>query len=369
VLAGLAGAQVRAGLEVSIVATWTTNPCPEVVRELEGAGISVTHIGPARNPMSRHPEIVPRLVELVGRADVVHVHSMWEEIQHQACRVAWRRKVAYVMTPHGMLDPWNMSNGWLTKRLYLLWRMRGNLKRASALHFATTTERDAVARLGLATPTIVEPFGLDAREFATLPERGSFGAARPGLAGRRLVVFLGRLDYGKGLELLIPAFARVAPADAALVIVGPDSHSGYQRTVEGMIREHGVQDRTVLTGMLSGRAKLAALVDAYVLAQPSFHENFGMAVLEGLACGTPVLVSDQVYLHPWVTRGGVGGVTACTVEAVAAELKRWLDDPAMRNAAAGRARGLALENFDWEEIGRHWVGHYARIGGGGGVRI
>jgi glycosyltransferase involved in cell wall biosynthesis len=369
VLAGLAAAQVRAGLEVSIVATWTTNPCPEVVRELEGAGISVTHIGPARNPMSRHPEIVPRLVELVGRADVVHVHSMWEEIQHQACRVAWRRKVAYVMTPHGMLDPWNMSNGWLTKRLYLLWRMRGNLKRASALHFATTTERDAVARLGLATPTIVEPFGLDAREFATLPERGSFAAARPGLAGRRLVVFLGRLDYGKGLELLIPAFARVAPADAALVIVGPDSHSGYRTTVEGMIRTHGLSDRAVLTGMLQGQAKLAALVDAYVLAQPSFHENFGMAVLEGLACGAPVLVSDQVYLHPWVTRGGVGGVTACTVDAVAAELKRWLDDTAMRDAAAGRAREFALGTFDWDEIARHWVGHYARVGGGAGVRL
>jgi glycosyltransferase involved in cell wall biosynthesis len=345
VLGGLARAQARAGLEVSIVATWVETPCPEVAKELEGAGVRVTEIGPARNPMSRHAEIVPRLEDLVGRADVVHVHAMWEEIQHRACRVAWRRGVPYVMTPHGMLDPWNMSNGRVKKRLYLLWRMGRNLRRAAALHFATTTERDAVGRLGLDRPTIIEPFGLDAREFAELPAKGESAAMRPGLAGKRRVVFLGRLDYGKGLELLIPAFARVAPADAVLVIVGPDSHSGYQRTVEGMIREHGVQDRTVLTGMLSGRAKLAALVDAYVLAQPSFHENFGMAVLEGLACGTPVLVSDQVYLHPWVTRGGVGGVTACTVEAVAGELKRWFEDPAMREAAAGRARGFALENF------------------------
>ena len=94
VLAGLAGAQVRAGLEVSIVATWTTNPCPEVVSELEAAGIAVTHIGPARNPMSRHPEIEPRLVDLVGRADVVHVHSMWEEIQHRAARTSLRRRNA-----------------------------------------------------------------------------------------------------------------------------------------------------------------------------------------------------------------------------------------------------------------------------------
>src|SRR6478672_7877674 len=91
VLAGLAAAQVRVGLDVSIVATWTTNPCPDVVADLDSRGIHVTHIGPARNPMSRHPETARRLEELVGRADVVHVHAMWEEIQHLACRAAWRR--------------------------------------------------------------------------------------------------------------------------------------------------------------------------------------------------------------------------------------------------------------------------------------
>src|SRR5438046_8159628 len=99
VLAGLAAAQVRAGLEISIVATWTTNPCPDVVTELESKGIAVTHIGPARNSMSRHPDIAPTLERLVAEADVGHVHAMWEEIQHAACRAAWRAGVPYVMTP------------------------------------------------------------------------------------------------------------------------------------------------------------------------------------------------------------------------------------------------------------------------------
>src|SRR5437868_2460012 len=182
VLAGLAAAQVRAGLDVSIVATWTTNPCPDVVAELETKGIEVMHIGPARNPMSRHSEIAPALERLVAEADVVHVHAMWEEIQHAACRTAWRARAPYVMTPHGMLDPWNMSNGWHKKRLYLAWRMRANLGRAAALHFATTIERDAVARLGIVRPAIVEPFGIDVEEFANLPAPGSFIAKHPELA-------------------------------------------------------------------------------------------------------------------------------------------------------------------------------------------
>jgi glycosyltransferase involved in cell wall biosynthesis len=362
VLAGLAAAQVRAGLEVAIVATWTTNPCLDGVAELESKGIQVTHIGPAKNPMSRHPETAGRMAELVGRADIVHVHSMWEEIQHRACAAAWKQRVPYVVTPHGMLDPWNMSHGGLKKRLYLKWRMGRNLRRAEALHFATTIERDAVSRFGFDRPTIVEPFGLDAREFADLPPPGEFRAAHPELGSRRLVVYLGRLDYGKGLELLIPAFAQSAPADAALVIVGPDSHSGYRAQVEALIDEHGVRERTLLTGMLSGRAKLAALVDACLLAQPSFHENFGMAVIEGLACGTPVLVSDQVYLSPWIQANGVGGVTRCTVDSVAVELQRWLSDSALREAAAANARALALATFDWDAIARHWVGHYQEVG-------
>jgi glycosyltransferase involved in cell wall biosynthesis len=361
VLAGLAAAQVRAGLDVSIVATWTTDPCPDVVAEFEGKGIAVTHIGPARNPMSRHPDIAPTMDRLVAEADVVHVHAMWEEIQHAACRAARRAGAPYVMTPHGMLDPWNMSNGWHKKRLYLAWRMRANLERAATLHFATTIERDAVERLGIVRPAIVEPFGIDVEEFANLPEPGSFVAKHPELARKRLITYLGRLDYGKGLELLIPAFARAAGEDAMLVIIGPDSHSGYRRTVEGLIDQHGVRERTLLTGMIRGREKLAALVDSYLLAHPSYHENFGVAVVEALACGCPVIVSDQVYLHPRISAAGVGGVGGLTVEAVARELEAWLEQRGTRDEAARRARPYALQTFGWDRIGEAWVGHYGQI--------
>lgn len=361
VLAGLAAAQVRAGLDVSIAATWTSNPCPDVVADLQAKGIHVTHIGPAKNPLSRHPETPGILDRLAGQADVVHVHAMWEQIQHLACRAAWRRGVPYVVTPHGMLDPWNMSNRPWRKRFYLWWRMRANLKRAAALHFATTIERDAVARFKFGRASIIEPFGLDIDEFADLPAAGTFRAKYPQLGERRLIIFLGRLDYGKGLELLIPAFAKAASDDAALVIIGPDSHSGYRARVEEMVDQHGIRDRTLLTGMLSGRDKLSALVDGYLLAHPSFHENFGMVVPEALACGCPVIVSEEVYLHPQVTGANVGAVTKLEIGAVAAELTRWLADKSLRDQAAKHARTFALSEFDWNAVARHWVAHYQAL--------
>jgi glycosyltransferase involved in cell wall biosynthesis len=364
VLHGLAAAQARAGMDVRVVATWTTDPCPGVVAELESKGVKVTHVGPAKNPMSRHPDTPRVLDELVRQADVVHVHAVWEQIQHLACVAARRHHVPYVLTPHGMLDPWNMSNGYWKKRLYLMWRMRRNLNGAAALHFATEMERGAVARLRLRPPAIVEPFGLEAAEFAELPAKGTFRARFPQVGDRRLVTFLGRLDYGKGLELLIPAFARVAREDAMLVVVGPDSHSGYRRTVQAMIDQHGLRDRVLLTGMLTGREKLAALVDAHVLAQPSFHENFGLAVVEALACGCPAIVSDQVYLWPRIKAAGVGGVVPLTVDAVAAELSSWINDDQRREQAATAAREFALREFSWDRVAENWVGHYGRVAQG-----
>jgi glycosyltransferase involved in cell wall biosynthesis len=314
--------------------------------------------------MSRHPDLTATVDRLVGAADVVHVHAMWEQIQHEACRSAFARRVPFVVTPHGMLDPWNMSNtrlGAVKKRLYLRWRMRRHLERAAAVHFATEMERDVVARLGLETPTIVEPLGIDAAEFAELPAPGTFRAKHPELGDRKLITFLGRLDYGKGLELLIPAFAEIAKNrdDVRLVIAGPDSHSGYRRTVDAMIRSEGLTGRVLLTGMLRGRDKLAALVDAHVLCQPSFHENFGIVVVEALACGTPVILSDQVYLHPWVSESGVGGVCELNTSDVVRELHRWLDNPDLRDRAAAKARPFALANFDWDAIGHRWAEHYA----------
>src|SRR5205085_5928140 len=105
----------------------------------------------------------------------------------------------------------------------------------------------------------------------------------------------------------------------------------------------------------------AALSDSYVLAHPSFHENFGVAVVEALACGCPAIVSDQVYLHPEITRAGVGSVTKTDADDVADELNRWLANPALRDEASDRARAFARSHFDWRAVGERWLEHYGAM--------
>lgn len=355
-LAGLARAQAAAGLEVQVVATYVDQPGgPQAIAAFEEAGVKVTHIGPAKNPMSRHPDLARILDERISTVDVVHVHAMWESIQRLACVTARRRGIPYVVTPHGLLDRFNMSTGWFKKRTYFEFRMRGPLNGAAALHFATEMERGAVARLRLRAQSIVEPFGLAAGEYASLPAEGTFRSRNPQLAHRRYVMFLGRLDYGKGLELLIPAFAATRDREAQLVIAGPDSFSGYRRTVEALIDRHAVRERVILTGLLDSEQKRAALVDAHVLCHPSFHENFGLVVVEALACGCPVILSDQVYLHPQLSREGLAKVVRLDVGEVTAALESALTAP---KADGEAGRNFVLDRFNWERIGRDWAGHY-----------
>ena len=359
-LAGLAPAQVRAGLDVTVGATWVDKPGEEAAARMREAGVKVRLLGPCKDPMSRHPDLPRFAAEMVGGADVVHVHALWEEIQHRAAVASRRARVPYLFTPHGMLSRYGISQGLWKKKLYMALRMRPNLNRAAALHFTSEQERDLTSPLGLKAPALIEPNGIDLREFERLPAPGTFRSRHPRLAGKRVIMFLGRVSPEKGLDLLLPAFARADVPDAVLVLVGPDyggCTEALQRTAAGL----GLADRTIFTGPLYGADRVAALADADLFVLPSYQENFGIAAVEALAAGKAVVVSDQVGIHADLAAARVAGVVPHDVDRLAAELRRWLGDNGLREGAGARARAFVWERYDWDVIGRRWVDHYARI--------
>jgi len=360
-LGGLAVAQRNAGVDVGILTTYRDEEDTSVCDRLRAAGVAVRRVGPATGPLWRAAGLDEAAEEEVARADVVHVHALWEEAQHLAARACQRLGKPYVVRPCGMLDPWSLSQGKWKKRLYMLWRLRRNLNRAAGLHFTTTIERDLTGPLKLRAPAIVEPNGLDLAEYADLPPRGQWRSKWPAIGDRPVVLFMSRLHPKKGLDLLIPAFASIAQKDAVLVIAGP-SEDGYGQTVRALAVTHGVADRVIFPGMLGGREKLAALVDADLFVLPSYQENFGNVVVEAMAAGTPVVVSDQVNLWPEVAEARAGGVVELDVPAIARETVKWLADDA-RRAAGLRGRAYALARYDWAAIARRWGDRYAALGG------
>ena len=297
-LVGLAEAQRRAGLDVSVMATWQIKTGFPLAERLRAAGVKVDLIGQASGKLSRHPDLAAAVDRAVANTDVLHVHALWEEIQHQAPRAAQRRGVPYVITPHGMLAPWSLAQGGLVhrwgKRAYLATRLRKNLDRAAAIHFTTPAERDLVAPMRLAAKSVIEPVGIDFSEFETLPPPDRFRAQYPQLAGRPMVLFLSRLSPQKGLDVLIPAMIRTND-DVMLVLAGPD-YDNYGARVRGWVSELLLQDRVIFTGMLHGAERIQAFRDADLFVLPSHHENFGIVVAEAMAAGTPVVISREVNI-------------------------------------------------------------------------
>ena len=359
-LIGMAESQAAAGLDVTILATWKIPDGLPVAESLRAHGVKVVHVGPARGKLSRHPELAARTDEAIAAADVVHVHGLWEQVQHEAATAARRRGVPYVVTPHGMLSPWNLARSKWGKKLFLWWRVRSDLDGAAAIHFTCDTERDLVAPLKLKAKPIVERLGLDLSEFRELPARGTFRAKWPTLGDKPFVLFLGRIDYKKGLDILIPAFAAAKLGDTPLVIAGPD-RDGYEPTVRAMVAQHGLQDRVLFTGMLRGRERIEAYTDAAIFALTSHQENFGITVIEAMACGCPVLISDQVNIHSEVTAAGAGGVVEVDVAATAKALSEWMNDDTKRAVASQKGRDYALGHYDWGTIAEDWRKHYSLL--------
>src|ERR1043165_2615075 len=159
-LRGLAEAQARAGLTVSVLATFTPGQQTDLADQLQSLGVHVQLIGPCHGPLVRHPDLKRAVQQAVAQSQVVHIHALWEEIQHQAARAARaarKQKIPYIIRPCGMLDPWSLAQSRLKKRLYLALRLRRDLNRAALLHFTSQTERDLVAPLRLIAPTIIQP--------------------------------------------------------------------------------------------------------------------------------------------------------------------------------------------------------------------
>jgi glycosyltransferase involved in cell wall biosynthesis len=338
-LAGLAAAQVAAGLEVSIAATVMAGEGPGSAADLGARGIGVTTVGP----------------DLAARFDFVHIHGVWDAICRQTVSAA--RGVPYVIAPHGMLTPWSLGQKAWKKRLYMALRLRRDLQRAAAIHYMTDCEREGSARLELNARAIVEPIGIDLAEFENLPPPGSFRSRYDRLADAPLVLFLGRIHPGKGLEYLVPAIAQLGIPNAMLAVVGPDS-GGYRAVIEKEVHRHRLDDRVVFTGSLRGIDRIAALADADVFCLPSDHENFGLAVIESLAAGTPAVISRDVAISREVTAAKAGVAVERDPVEIARELTRFLADRPYRDAAAQRCRPFVWNSFDWRNIATRWVEHY-----------
>jgi glycosyltransferase involved in cell wall biosynthesis len=362
----MAQAVARLGHAVSIYTTNQDGPGELAVpldRPVSKDGVAIHYfpIQPPRFWGTSWP-LARALSQKIKEFDLLHIHSLYlfhDLVAGHYCR---QYGIPYLIRPHGTLDPYIHRRHRWRKTVMEAWFENRNLRQAAALHFTSEEEMRLAAPYTGTTPGAVVPLGVELREFQDLPEPGRFRARFPKIGQKRIILFLGRINFKKGLDLLVQAMARVVRhrQDVHLVVAGPDN-DGWGGRVKEWLDGEGILGCATFTGMLLGEEKLAALRDAEMFVLPSYSENFGLAVIEALACGLPVVISDKVNIWREVAAGGAGLVAPCDAAALAAALERLLEAPELAAAMGQRGRKLVAERFQWGSIALTLEDWYARI--------
>ena len=355
-LCGLAKAQARRGLDVTILTTdhgGETGVLP--------AGVEVETMKAWPGSWGFAPGFSRALDRHVKHADVVHLHMVWDYPIWAAARAALRQQKPFILRPCGQLDKWSLAQRSRRKRAYLT-LLGAQLHGASAIHFTTEGERDGSRPAIGNAASFVLPVGVSEKAYLDLPPRAAFARRFPELAERRVVLFLGRLHPKKQPDLLIDAFVKIAGdfERAHLVLAGPGDES-YLASLRERARSRGIEGRTTFTGQLVGAAVTEAYRAAEVFALPSLQENFGIAIVEAMGAGCPVIIGDRLDLAGEVAVAQAGLVRPATAQDFADALRTLLSDTVLAKRMGANGHALVLQNYTWGPIAERVIDAYSGV--------
>lgn len=346
---------VPAGIEPAIACVGT-----EVLPVRAGLRLHILPTSGLAETWRWAPGCAARLDEAIAQADLVQLHGVWMWAQWAAARQALRQKKPFVLTAHGMLQPWMWRRQSLPHRLkkVLYWRALAfpAFRHAAAFHALTEQEAGMLAGFFPGKSPLLIPHGIDLvtadRTLAELPPATATEAP--------YLLFLGRLHPGKGIHLLLRAFARLPGKTLRLKLAGPtqEREAAYAASLPRLADELGLAGRVDFCGAVVGAEKWRLYRDAWAFCLPSFSEVIGLVNLEAAAARTPVITTFESGLNAeWERRGGL--LIHPEEEALLVGLRQALDWTQAERDGRGRGlRALVETHYSWAQVGAAWAGAY-----------
>jgi glycosyltransferase involved in cell wall biosynthesis len=346
----------RFGVETEVLALVAPEPA-----WLEAWPVKVHSLGKTLSYYCYTKRLVSWLEAEHDKYDAVVVHGVWRYQSFGVWRALRSKPIPYFLFTHGMLHPWFQQTYPLKHvKKTIFWRLAEHrvLRDAKAVLYTTVEERELahdsfrpyqcrerVIGLGIGGP----------------PTKGAdqemFLRHFPDLRGKRVLLFLGRIHRMKGCDLLIRAFAHVASRDARLHLVfAGDDQTHWRADLERLASSCGISNRIKWTGHLDSDLKWGAIRAAETFVLPSRWESYGLAIVEAMACGVPVLISDKASIRNEVREYSAGLTGADSVEGVRDLLANWCCmDSEQQRTMRENARRCFEERFELNLLTRCFV--------------
>ena len=361
VIAGLTEALVKKGIKISVFAP-SENGSGRCIKNNNGVDVKLfgkSFFSKFWTSYSSH--LLKALKNEASGFDLIHIHELWHHPHFAAYKAAKYLNKPFVVTVHGMLEPWCLNHKALKKKLYSALIQKKILREAAALHAITEEEVENIGNYVDNDNIFLISNGINIEEFESLPDKGSFEDFYPEIKGKKILLFLGRLHTKKGLDILVKSFGSILKGrnDVHLVIAGPDSN-GYKSKIVEMLKKYNGINNTTFTGMLTGSNKLAAFSRADIYVLSSYSEGFSISILEAMACGLPVVITKQCNF-PEVERVGAGKVIDTDVAQLTGSLNELLGNPELCVDMGNRGKRLIKGKYTWDKVAEEMIAVYEEI--------
>ena len=287
------------------------------------------------------------------KIDCIHIHGVWMYPQYIAAKFAVKNSIPFILSPHGMYEPWLWIKGTLKKKLYFNLIVQSYFKKASCIHAITSYEKSNLQKL-FPQNTVVEIPNLIKDNVYLIEKK---------LIKDNYILYIGRLDKIKGIDILINAFLELNQQKFTLKIAG--EFNDYKESLEELIKNSNIENYNIeFVGFVSGEVKQELISKAFVVVTPSHSEVIGMVNLEAAILKTPVITTYQTGLNSnWNKNGGfLINPNVKDLKKVLNKVMSWSKSEQLEHGE--KLYDFVLKNYTWKQKINDWVKLYKKMSNG-----
>lgn len=379
---GLSAALANQGIDITIITTNSNGdigqtpldvPLNQVINQ-DGYNIIYFPCSPFRR-YKFSLSLLQWLNNHIKEFDLAHIHAIFSPVTTAAATIARYHDIPYIMRPCGMLDPADLRKKKQLKQIYAALLEKPNLAGTAAIHFTSKQEAKISERFGISTnklskiQDLIIPLGVTNFTDKLSVNSEQLPVNNPSylnLLDSQItqILFMSRIEPKKGLNLLIPALEKIQSQGIKFnfILAGSNPQDAdYEMKIKALIADSPLAKQTIITGFVTGEAKAYLLQNADIFVLTSYYENFGIAVAEAMAAGTPVVVSNQVHIWEDIQQAEAGWICTLEVEAIASLITIALLDPNERKRRGLNALRYARKHYSWDAIAQQTIHAYQQI--------